>query len=222
MSKSNELISISDSVEKIRSIKYFTPSRTVEEANMLLPKINELVENYIKDLDMWKKEIEGLQHASDSLWDIARVAAMKAERTNTWDSAWDYAWKQASYSARDNYGWYGGAYVSGETARDAARDAAKYAARFIAFESAKDKLGNTNPFSYLIELYDMGLKPTYFRKIDEQERFVVDLPLRVGGTFVLGCYVHGDKEVVFSHDWKEYCTNLRPLKENEISSRSIV
>ena len=222
MSKSNELFSISDSVEKIRSIKYFTPARTVEEANLLLPKINELVENYIKDLDIWKKENEGLQYVSDSLWDIARVAAMKAGRTNTWDSAWDYAWKQASYSARDNYGWYGGAYVSGETARDAARDAAKYAARFIAFESAKDKLRNTNPFSYLIDLYTMGLKPTYFRKIDEQERFVVDLPLKVGGKFVLGCYAHGDKEIVFSHEWKEYCTNLRPLKENENSSRSIV
>ena len=222
MSKSNELFSISGSVEKIRSIKYFTPARTLEESNLLLPKINEFVENYIKDLDMWKNENNSLQHASDSLWDIARVAAMKAERTNTWDSAWDYAWKQASYSARDNYGWYGGAYVSGETARDAARDAAKYAARFIAFESAKDKLGNTNPFIHLIDLYDMGLKPTYFRKIDEQERFVVDLPMKVGGKFMLGCYAHGDKEIVFSHEWKEYCTNLRPLKENEISSRSIV
>ncbi|VVC05411.1 Uncharacterised protein [uncultured archaeon] len=220
MSKSNELFSISVSVEKIRSIKYFTPARTLEEANLLLPKINELVENHIKDLDVWKKENASLQHASDSLWDIARVAAMKAERTNTWDSAWDYAWKQASYSARDNYGWYGGAYVSGETARDSARDAAKYAARFIAFESAKDQLGSNNPFSHLIELYVMGLKPTYFRKIDEQERFVVDLPLKVDGKFVLGCYAHGDKEITFSHEWKEYCTNLLPLKENK-TPRSI-
>jgi len=222
MSKSNESISISESVEKIKAIKYFTPTRTIEEANLLLPKINELIENYIKALSVWKKENDDLQHTSDSMWDIARVAAMKAERTNTWDSAWDYAWKQASYSARDNYGWYGGGYISGETARDAARDAAKYAARFVAFESAKDKLDNTNPFSYLVELYVMGLKPTYFRKIEEQERFVVDLPLKVRDKFMLGCYAHRDKEILFSHEWKEYCTNLISLKESEISTRSLV
>jgi hypothetical protein len=219
MSKSNESFSITGSVERVKSIKYFTPARTVEEVDLLLPKINELVENHIEALDTWKRENYSLQHASDSLWDIARIAAMKADRTNTWDSAWDYAWKQASYYARDNYGWYGGGYVSGESARDAARDAAKYAARFVAFESAKDKLGNANPFSYIIELYAMGLKPTYFRKIGEQERFVVDLPLKVGGKFLLGCYAHGDKELRFSHEWKEYCTNLKPVKENEMLSR---
>jgi hypothetical protein len=222
MSKSNESSSINESVEKIKLLKYFTPSRTVEEANLLLPKINELVENYIQALGAWKKENNGLQHASDSLWDIARITAMKAEQTNTWDSAWDYVWKQASYSARDNYGWYGGGYILGETARDAARDAAKYVARFVAFESAKNKLGNTNPFSYLVELYSMGLKPTYFRKIDEQERFVVDLPLKVDGKFLLGCYAHGDKEIIFLHEWKEYCTNLKPVQENETSTRSLV
>ncbi len=217
----NESFSITEHVEKIKSIKYFAPSRTIEEANLLLPKVNQLVENYVKALGAWKRENDSLQHASDSLWDIARIAAMKADRPNTWDSAWDYAWKQASYSARDNYGWYGGGYVSGETARDAARDAAKCAARFVAFESAKDKLDNTNPFSFLVELYAIGLKPTYFRKIDEQERFIVDLPLKVADKFLIGCYVHGDKEILFTHEWKEYCTNLKPLKENEISSRTL-
>ena len=111
MSRPNEPFSISESVEKLKSIKYFMPSRTIEEANLLLPQINTIIENYIKSLDTWKRENNTLQHASDSLWDIARIAAMKADRPNTWDSAWDYAWKQASYSARDNYGWYGGGYV---------------------------------------------------------------------------------------------------------------
>jgi hypothetical protein len=218
MSRPNESFSISESAEKLKSIKYFMPSRTIEEANLLLPQINTLIENYIKSLDTWKKGNNTLQHASDSLWDIARVAAMKADRTNTWDSAWDYAWKQASYSARDNYGWYGGGYVSGETARDAARDAAKCAARFVAFESAKDKLGSLNPFSYLIELYSLGIKPTYFRKIDEKEKFVVDLPLKVNGKYLLGCYAHGDKEILFSHEWKDYCINLKQFNE-EIPAR---
>ena len=221
MSNPNESISISESAEKLKAIKYFLPSRTIEEANLLLPQINTIIENYIKSLDVWRKENNTLQHASDSLWDIARIAAVKANRTNTWDSAWDYAWKQASYSARENYGWYGGGYISGETARDAARDAAKCAARFVAYESAKEKLGNLNPFSYLIELYALGLKPTYFRKINEKEKFVVDLPLKVNGKFLLGCYAHGDNEILFSHDWKDYCINLKQFNE-EIPARNLV
>ncbi|MDE1829145.1 MAG: hypothetical protein KGI25_02365 [Thaumarchaeota archaeon] len=220
LSQPNEAISINDHVSKIKSIKYFTPARTVEEANSILPKVNELIENHVKALSPWKQEGNSLQYASDSLWDLARIVAMRSGVTNTWDSAWDYAWKEASYSARDNYGWYGGSYVSGETARDAARDAAKYAARYIVYESAKEKMKEQNPFSSIIELYSMGLKPTYFRKVDEQEKFVVDLPIKKGNEFTLGCYVHGDREILFTHHWKNYCSGLVPLKE-DASSRTI-
>lgn len=192
----------------------------MEEAVLILPKVNELVENYVKSLNPWRLEGMSLQHASDSLWDLARIAAMRSGVTNTWDSAWDYAWKEASNNARDNYGWYGGSYVSGESARDAARDAAKYASRYIAYESAKDKMKEQNPFDYIMELYAMGLKPTYFRKVDEQEKFVTDIPLRKGGEFTLGCHVHGDKEILFTHAWKNYCSILDPVKENP-SSRII-
>ena len=219
MSQSNEDLSITEHVSKIKSIKYFTPARTLEEANSILPKVNEIIENYVKALGPWKQEGVLLQHTSDSLWDLARVAAMKSNKTNTWDSAWDYVWKEASYAARDNYGWYGGGYVSGESARDAARDAAKYASRYIAYESAKDKMQNPNPFSFIIELYSIGLKPTYFRKVNEQERFVVDFPLKTDNKSTLGCFVQGDREILFSHQWKEYCSNLVSLKD--ASSRTI-
>lgn len=221
MSQPNDTLSINDPISKIKSIKYFAPARTLEEANSILPRVNEIIEGFANALNPWSKEGNSLQYASDSLWDLARVAAMKSGRTNTWDAAWDYVWKEASYSARDNYGWYGGGYVSGETARDAARDAAKYAARYIAYESVKDKMQNTNPFGFVIELYSMGLKPTYFRKIHEQERFVVDIPIKNGNNFTLGCYVYGDKEIFFTHQWKDYCSNLLPIKENA-SSRTIV
>jgi len=220
LSQPNDVLSINDQVSKIKSIKYFTPARTYEEANSILLKINELIERYGNALIPWVKDTSSLQHASDSLWDLARVAAMKSGRTNTWDSAWDYAWKQASYSARDNYGWYGGGYVSGESARDAARDAAKYAARYIVYESVKDKMQHPNPFEFVLELYSMGLKPTYFRKVNEQERFVVDVPIKNGEKFVLGCYVYGDKEILFTHQWKDYCSSLSPVKE-DASSRTI-
>lgn len=215
------MLSINDHISKLKSIKYFVPARTIPEANSILPKVNEAIDNYVEALVPWQRDGDTIQHASDSLWDLARIAAMKAGRPNTWDAAWDYAWKEASYSARDNYGWYGGGYVTGESARDAARDAAKYAARYIAYESAKDKLQPTNPFSFVIDLYLMGLRPTYFRKVDEQEKFVVDFSLKDGNKFLTGCYVYGDKEILFTHHWKEYCTNLVSLK-GETFSRTIV
>ena len=208
-------------ISKLQSIKYFTPTRSLAEANSLLPKVEEIVEKYTKTLMTWKRENDTIQHASDLLWDLARVEAMKQGRKNTWDSAWDYAWKEASSAARDNYGWYGSEFLTGETARDAARDAAKYAARYTAFESVKDKLGGINPFEYVIELYSMGLRPTYFRKVDEQEKFVVDFPLQIDSKNVIGCYLHGDKEISFTHQWIDYCTNLKPTNNPE-SKRSFV
>ncbi|MGH2612787.1 MAG: hypothetical protein ACRDFB_07030 [Rhabdochlamydiaceae bacterium] len=155
MSQPNETPSINDHLSKLKSIKYFVPARTIDEANMLLPKVDETIDNYVKALVPWQRDGDTIQHASDSLWDLARIAAVKADRNNTWDAAWDHAWKEASYSARDNYGWYGGGYVLGESARDAARDAAKYAARYIAYESALDKLQPTLPFRFVMDLYSM-------------------------------------------------------------------
>ena len=208
-------------ISKLQSIKYFTPARSIAEANSILPKVEGIVEKYAETLIAWKRENDTIQHASDLLWDLARVEAMKQGCKNTWDSAWDYAWKEASSAARNNYGWYGGEFLTGETARDAARDAAKYAARYAAFESVKEKLGGTNPFEYVIELYSMGLRPTYFRKVDEQEKFVVDFPLKVGDKNVIGCYLQGDKQISFTHQWIEYCMNLKPVNNSD-SARSFV
>ena len=206
---------------KLQSIKYFIPARSIAEANTLIPKVEELVEKYSKALLPWKKENDTIQHASDLLWDLARVEALKQDLKNTWDSAWNYAWKEASQSARNNYGWYGSEFLTGETVRDVARDAAKYAARYTAFESVKEKLGGTNPFEYVIELYLLGLGPKYFRKIDEREKFVVDFPLNIDGKNVIGCYLYGDKEISFTHQWIEYCANLKPINNPE-SKRSFV
>lgn len=219
MSITDESSSITEHVAKLKTIKYFLPTRSIAEVNSIVPKVDLLIDGYVKALSSWKTGDETLQHTSDSLWDLARTAALNANRANTWDSAWDYVWKEASYAARNNYGWYGGGYVAGETARDAARDAAKYAARYIAYESAKDKMKGTNPFTFIIDLYLLGLKPTYFRNINNQEKFVVDFPLRIDDKFSVGCYAHGDGEIIFRHDWKEYCTNLTSLNEQTSPSR---
>lgn len=207
-------------LSKLYSIKFFVPLRSMGEANTLLPKVEEIVEKYTKSLNTWKKENDTLQHASDQLWDLTRVEAMKQGCKNIWDHAWDYAWKEANYASR-NYGWYGSEFTTGETARDASRDAAKYAARYAAFESVKEKFGGINPFEHIMELYLMGLKPTYFRKINEEEKFVVDFPLKLDGKNMIGCYLYGDKEISFTHQWIEYCTNLKSTNIPE-SVRSFV
>lgn len=207
-------------ISKLYSIKYFTPVRSIEEANSILPKVEENVEKYAKILMTWKRENDTLQHASDLLWDLTRVESIKQGCKNIWDHAWDYAWKEANQAAR-NYGWYGSEFLAGETARDAARDAAKYAARYAAFESVKENFGGTNPFEYVLELYSMGLKPTYFRKVDDQEKFVVDFPLKMDNKNMIGCYLYGDKEISFIHKWIEYCTNLKS-KINPEFTRSFV
>lgn len=221
MSQSKETLQTSAQVSRIKSIKFFVPARTKVEADSILPRVKELVDGYIGSLLPWKQEDSTLQQASESLGDLAKVTAMKSGAVNTWNSVWDYAWKEASYAARENYGWYGGGYASGEMARDAARDAAKYASRYVAYEAAKEKLQKPNPFEYVIELYSMGLKPTHFRKVDEQERFVVDFPIRTDVGHLLGCYVQGDAEIKYTHQWKDYCTALQKLKE-DFSSRNIL
>lgn len=211
MSQANENQD-ADSYSKVTSIRYFVPARTIEEANSILPKVSQLVDSHVSLLGPWMREGSSLQNASDSLWDLARIAAVKAGIANTWDSAWDHAWREASRLARNNYGWYGTGFPSGETARDAARDAAKYAARYVAYESARDAMKSPNPFSPIVDLYLLGLKPTYFRRMADQERFVVDIPIKMGGKDVLGCYVQGDVEILFAHQWKDYCSNLAPLR----------
>ena len=173
----------------------------MEEANSIIPKASQLIDAYASALSLWRQEGASLQNTSDSLWDLARIAAVKSGSTNTWDAAWDNAWKEASYAARENYGWYATGHSSGETGRDAARDAAKYVARYVAYESARDVMKNPNPFSHVVDLYLMGLKPTYFRKVGEREAFVLDVPVKVAGSLVLGCYVQGGSEIIFTHQW---------------------
>ena len=69
------------------------------------------------------------------------------------------------------------------------------------------------PITYI----QFGLGPTYFRKANEQEKFVVDFSLEDGNKFLTGCHVHGDK-ILVTCQWKKHCTNLVSLKE-EISHR---
>jgi hypothetical protein len=61
-------------------------------------------------------------------------------------------------------------------------------------------------------LYSIGFGSTYFRKVNKQEKFVVDYSLKDGNKFLTGCHVHEDK-ILVTRPWKEHGTNLVSLKE---------
>ena len=205
-------------LERIKAIKYFKPERSLEEANSLVPKVEEIINNYMRALEPWKKggTWYGAWYGAMS---AARDVARDARRARAWDEVWSVAWNEAmdvAYNAARD--------MARAKAWDVAYNAAMYAAWDVTWTVISDLPGfENNPFNYVIQLYEMGLKPTNFRIVNGQERYVVDFPLKIGRNRVLfplkigrksllGCYAHGDKEILWTHEWKDYCKNLKAIK----------
>lgn len=77
---------------------------------------------------------------------------------------------------------------------------------YAALELVRNIQGfNYNIMEPFIGLYEIGLKPLDFRFVGDKEkfveRFVVDFPLNINGKRMLGCYVHGDEEILWLHPW---------------------
>jgi hypothetical protein len=92
----SQINSTDSQISKLQSIKYFTPARSIVEANSILSKVEEIVEKYAEVLMIWKKENDTFNMLQIRSWDLARIEAMKSDCVNTWDSAWNHAWKEAS------------------------------------------------------------------------------------------------------------------------------
>ena len=210
-------------LERIKAIKYFKPERSLDEANSLIPKVEEIINNYMHALKPWKKgrtwnaaENVARATARDVARDVVRTTAWDVASDAAWDVARGVAWNEASYALRDALRDVARGKTWNEAynaTRDAAWDAARYAAWDVAWTVVSDLPGfENNPFNYVIQLYEMGLKPTNFRRVDGQERYVVDFPLKIDGKSLLGCYAHGDKEILWTHEWKDYCKNLKAIK----------
>ncbi len=102
-----------------------------------------------------------------------------------------------------------------------------YAEGYAKWEMLKEIRGfEKNPFGYIQQLYEMGLLPRGFKNVNGEEKYVVEVPLiNIDGKRVLGTYVHGDREILYTHPWlsgrwpystrqfhdKEY-TQLKPVK----------
>lgn len=90
-----------------------------------------------------------------------------------------------------------------------------------------------NPFSYLAEMFELGIWPKGFRVADEVERFLVDVPLTLkqdaqdpDGVVMLGCWADGDTDIYYIHSFGDDCRfniNLyderpeRVIKKEELS-----
>jgi len=64
----------------------------------------------------------------------------------------------------------------------------------------KDK---TNPYDSVLKMHELGLSSSDFRKVDGEEKFVVDFPLlKYGrGQRWLGCYAQGDGNIKYVHGY---------------------
>jgi hypothetical protein len=222
---------IEEKIAKASERKYFV-RRELDECNNLIPEVEKVVEDYKNALKPWYKTSWGAawdaaRHAAwDAAWDAGRGAVWDATWYATWyatawyairgagrgagrgavldairgagrGAVWDVAW----YAVWD-VAWYAVWYAVWYAARDAAWDAA--------WEVIRDIKGyENNPFEKIVKIYDMGLYPRGFRKVDGIEKFIVDFPLK---TYELGCWAEGDKEILYKHKWNEDCSNIRPVK----------
>jgi len=156
-------------IKEIKKIKWFRP---MNEPN--IKELNPLADDVKKTFKLEKKlkiRLIPLENSKD--WDVARAAAGDAARDTAWDAArdvardaawdtardtaWDAAWDTARDAARAA-AWDTAWDTAWDDARDVAWAAAGDAARDATYEIGSDKNQKykSNPFSSLMNLWDMG------------------------------------------------------------------
>jgi hypothetical protein len=186
---------IGERIKAARTRKYFV-ERELDECNELIPELEKVVDDYKNALKPWYKT------SWEAARDFARDAAWLAARRAARDFARDAAWLAARRAALED--------IAKDTAWLAAENAALDVAEDATWEVVRDIKGyENNPFEKLVKIYDMGLYPRGFRKVDGSERFIVDFPLV---THELGCWAEGDQQVLYKHEWYEHCGKIKPAR----------
>jgi hypothetical protein len=193
---------IEKKIEAAKKRKYFI-MRELDECNKLIPELEEVVKDYKNALKPWYRT--SWKDARDAAW-YAALEALEDRIDAAWRvvlyAAWEDTWHAALEDALDVVGH--GAYYT------AAGHAALDAARAAVWEVIRNIKGyENNPFEKIVKIYDMGLYPRGFRKVNEIEKFIVHFPLK---TYELGCWAEGDKEILYKHMWYENCNKIRPLR----------
>ncbi|MEM5853290.1 MAG: hypothetical protein QXG39_08295 [Candidatus Aenigmatarchaeota archaeon] len=208
---------VDEALSTIKNIKFFQPHRSLKKANSFVPKIDEIIENYTNSLRRWKKD-DGTYF---STYYAARyVAASRARnlaknvgRENLYESAYYAGWNVVKdVILKTLMKTVSKVKVAEELAWNVSHDTANY----VGWEVIKDLPGfEENPFGYIVEEYKMGFKPVGFRKVNGEEKYVVDIPVIIKGRKMLGCYASGDGEILWMHKWEDDHKNLKYLKKSK-------
>lgn len=86
-----------------------------------------------------------------------------------------------------------------------------------------------NPFAAIDGLIAEGVRPSGFRMVEGEEKFVVDVPMVMRsksprGMVVMGCWVDGDTEIEYGHSLVDDCSfnlNFAELRQKKGVSRVI-
>jgi hypothetical protein len=228
------VMDISDSVDKIRSvnriaysslsrlnmIRHFKPERVLEDANQMTWALDSLLEGYDTTLNRWLGNAGSwdyhLEHALSYTDFIGKEGFERVRKAG--EEMVSKKFSDLSYFWKERFPRLGLADVPSQLT-DIVEEAAEFAGLFAGFQVLKglDTLREyasedrilPNPYSYLIRLYEMGLRPT-FNHIDK--RPIVDIPLVIDGKPVLGCYAYKDKKILRKHEWTTGCKKASQLE----------
>lgn len=171
-------------IKRMKEERPWSEVRSQEELkSQILPQALNSSQEFFSALKPWKKEGKDWRDAQYAAGDAAYHAAWVADRGPTWTAVW-VAFRDG---VRDIAGELGD--VDGDLGGAAIR------------ETIKDLTGfENNCHLPLLSLRELGAVEIGFRKVDEEEKFVVKFPLDIDGKRVVGYVAFGpdrscDKEV---------------------------
>jgi len=240
---------LDQAISKVRGVDFFQPSRTLEEANSLLPKVESLVASYLTALEPYKPSDSGWEKASARANSAAIRAAENASRGRLMVATYGFADEMvkirlgkatrvaAEVATEDRvhevakqavmYEFYGGFTASSDIWYELAKETTSRSGTvdtivewaeselsmmplfYILWEVIRDLPEySTNPFTNIISILEMGLKPACFLG----DRMVIDFPLTQEGVGrFLGCYLVGEGRIKHFHSWPESCLDHREI-----------
>jgi len=193
---------INRACERINKIKYYY------NIGIDLSQLSQKIDSFIKALEPWNKNKSLALSLIDAWNTVSNVA--KYHGRDMLSLA-----KELGHRAAFNkvLSMYSSENINSNIVLKIAEEAGRDAEKYVAWEVVRDVPGlEDNLFGYVIELYELGVKPMSFRLVDRKEKYVVDIPFRKDGKLLLGCYSHGDDEILYVHELGEYCKNLKPLR----------
>lgn len=214
-----EIESIDKRIEAAKKKKYIV-EREAPECNKLIPEVKNLFDDYIKTLEQYTFNFD---NPLDIVWGRAEKAAKENGRedelNNVWKKAFNEVWDivnnsvwKAAWPAPVRNSWLEGSNefnTAQVIANRISYGIVNNVAREVAWYVIEDIKGfENNPFEKHNKMYDIGVLPGEFRKVNHKRKFIVHFPL---SDYKLGCWAEGDEYLYFQHDWHKDCSKIEPL-----------